>query len=192
MNPVVDKFVSALFDGRDGLQQPRVLDVGAGDGRYSRYMSARGCVVTAIEPFRELRWDGRLAASHRCSFEDWYAHIGRGREQFDGVLAMNMLQFLSRRDALAKVLPMMMSIIAPGGVLALETFFGEPVPMFEDGFHDGIFSQRELLTAFERAGGGVWEFPPWWELKRERRSDVDGEDKTERLFSFVRLVARRR
>lgn len=166
----------------------RVLDVGAGDGRYSAAIAPYASEVVAIEPVRVMRpMPPNVAVHQGCTFEEWYAQVGRGREKFDGVFVKNVLQFMPRKHALETVIPKLKACVAPGGVLHIETFFREPSPMFEDGFHDGLFSHHDFVHAI---GSEHWP-DPMWELRRETRCDVDGMDTTERECYFVRIFARR-
>jgi SAM-dependent methyltransferase len=107
------------------LPGSKVLDVGAGRGRHTRYFKSLGHHVTAVD--RDISGLGDFAGS---GVEVLAADLENGSpwplggRQFDGVVVTNYLH--------RQLFPRLAGALAPGGVLIYETFgvgnerFGKP------------------------------------------------------------------
>ena len=94
----------------------RVLEVGAGTGKATQMLAARGLDVTAIEPSAEMaavarlklaRWPGvRIVES---TFEDWDSD-----ERYDAVVSVQAWHWVNPGDRYAKAC----RALTPGGTLA--------------------------------------------------------------------------
>lgn len=165
-----------------------VLDVGAGDGRFSKLLAEHFVYVDAIEPDREVQPLPISVIVNRCSLEDWFGRRSSW-SLYDAVLVKNVLQFMDHDMAIRQAMPMLMGLVGAGGLLGIETFYAEPSPLFEGQPHPGIFSQEEIVGLFRR--DQAWHEPEF-ELSTEQRDDVDGIDRTVRTFHFLRVFARKR
>jgi SAM-dependent methyltransferase len=137
----------------------RLLDIGAGSGRDAAHFAAMGHQVVAIEPVDEMREGAmRLHPSPRI---EWLADtlpglpIMRTRGQtFDAVLATAVWMHLDDAQR-AEAMPVVASLVAPGGVLILSLRHG-PIPtgrrMFDVSAGETIsLAAREGLTCLVNA-----------------------------------------
>lgn len=159
-------------------EEGKILDVGAGDGRWSRHFRALGHEVVAIDRRSrpddlalEIDW---LEASLSREFPDFPSG------HFDAVFARNVLQFLEAERVLEEIVPEMLRILKPSGIIAIETFFAEPEPTFEHlrSFH----SADEMIKAL-----------PGLEILRQKQFHVTGESRrggTHR-FAVTQVIARK-
>lgn len=136
--------VAELVSFASGLG--RILDFGAGNGRFAVALRERGLEVAAVEPDRVLR------ASIRARGVPAFAALEElGAERFDGVYCVNVLEHLPDDRA---VLAALRARLAPGGRLLLY------VPAFPVLFsandarvgHLRRYRRRELLESLRAAG----------------------------------------
>lgn len=109
-----------------GLDQARVLDVGAGTGRLARALEGlrffRGAVV-ALEPSRRMIHQGRnLAQSVRSRWlRGWGDALPFASEAFDMVASFEVLEFTPRPRC---ILAEMVRVLTPGGWLLVTNRVG--------------------------------------------------------------------
>lgn len=102
----------------------RVLDVGCGIGRWSRFLAARGALVLGVDLSPTMIAQARRRAAEqgveeRCRFAVAdLAHLDLG-EQFDLVLGVTVLQHILDPVAFRSALSAMVSHLAPGGRMIL-------------------------------------------------------------------------
>jgi SAM-dependent methyltransferase len=144
-----------------------VLDIGAGTGRDAAWFAARGDLVTAIEPTREMR-EGAMAL-HTAPNIEWIddclpdlASV-RGRT-FDLVwMSAVWMHFLAPERA--TMMPVVAALLRPGASLMISLRHGTPREgrrMFEVGAGETAALAEQAGLETVRAG----EFPS------ERLSDV--------------------
>jgi SAM-dependent methyltransferase len=132
----------AGVDGREA-----VLEVGAGTGKATTMVAARGIPVVAIEPSEEMARIARRNCSRyagveieRSDFEDW----DPGGRTFPLLFSAQAWHWVRPAVGYAKA----RAVLAPGGLLA--AFWNRPA-------WPGSASRDVLLAAYERA---VPELPP--------------------------------
>lgn len=137
----------------DGAQQPSrwvqrwttlmpagacVLDVACGSGRHTRWLSTRGCSVTAVDR------DAAAVAPLQTLAEVVVADIEQGPwpfvgRSFDAVVVTNYLW--------RPLLPTLVASVAPGGVLIYETFAAGNETVGRPSRPDFLLRPGELLQA---------------------------------------------
>lgn len=156
----------------------RVLDVGAGDGYFSRLFVERGAIVTAIEP--NLVIDGNESIKVvKTSIENFVKDNQGG--DYEAIFLRNVIQFLDKDWVINTFLPWTDERLAPNGVIGIETFFKEPLPPFE---HPtvSLFGLEELLDGFSG----------WQTLLKGSYEHSDFDMKgTRRLFFTTDLIVQK-
>jgi SAM-dependent methyltransferase len=169
-----------------------VLDVAAGSGRHTTWLSARGCRVTAVD--RDAESMKRLSACAEVVVADLESGPWPFAERrFDAIVVTNYLW--------RPLFPTLVATLAEGGVLLYETFaagqetIGRPsrpefllargellealktlrIVAFEDGFltHPGRFVQR-VVAVRERPSAAPQRHP--LEAPARRRGSVESFD----------------
>ena len=129
-----------------------VLEVGAGPGADAHWLASQGYRVTAVEPTEVFRSHARLR--YPSPPVDWVddalpelAAIVKRQRTFDLILLTAVWMHLDRPER-AIAMPVLASLLAPGGVLILSLRHG-PVPsgrvMFE-------VSSEEVIADAKRCG----------------------------------------
>lgn len=110
----------------------RILDLGAGSGRDSRYFLERGFEVTSVDGSRELC---RLASSyigHEVLCCDFFSFVPTCC--FDGIWAQASLVHLTK-DEIQEMLRRMASWLEEDGTIALSFRYGDYVGEKDDRFY---------------------------------------------------------
>ncbi len=107
----------------------KVLDLGAGDGRFSRECAGLQASVTAIDvkpattPDPNIDWQ-------TMKVEDFVERLPK-TEMFDVIFSRNLIQFLDSTWIQETFFPTLLEHLQPHGVLAIQTFYRDPEPPFE-------------------------------------------------------------
>jgi SAM-dependent methyltransferase len=174
----VHREVLSLFPVRPG----RVLDIGAGTGRDAAALAARGHMVTAVEPTRELREHGqRIHLSPAIRWiDDLLPNLLRLRDQgcFDLILLTAVWMHLDadeQRIAMKRIA----DLIAPDGLVVMSLRHG-PVPAGRRMF---AVSADEVETLASEHG-----LVP---IRRREREDILGRGDVRWTFLALRALKER-
>ena len=149
----------------------RCLDLGAGDLIVSKQLADLGLEVTAID----LMLPKSIPTNVHFVQADITTYQPMGT--FDIIIANNVFQFCNRERVLQELLPRLFSALASGGLLIIETFWGNPDPPF----HKPIASTFTLAD-FEMYGKKIYGVQDSETLKR------NGQNTT---FKYVDYVSRK-
>jgi 2-polyprenyl-3-methyl-5-hydroxy-6-metoxy-1,4-benzoquinol methylase len=105
----------------------KVLDIGAGDGKFAQMFLDRGAIVTAADTKPPTFQDPALIVK-KMKIEDFCAN--EDGEQYDLVFARNVIQFLDKSWVCETLFPWLDKHLAKDGIVAIETFYQDPEPAF--------------------------------------------------------------
>lgn len=183
------EFTTSMKYIRDFLPRgakPRVLDVGAGTGRYSVALAREGCYVTAVEPVK------RNLAVLRAKHENVNLWPGDARDlgfledsSFDITLLFGPLYHLARRDDKLRALSEAKRVTKKGGVIFAAYVMNEYSVLeycFKRGQIARCLEQKKLTRDFHTV-------PSDDELySYSRLEDIDSLDKSAGL-ERIKIVA---
>ena len=148
--------LSLLLSARPG---PRIVNVGAGQGTFSRLLEERGFAVTSVEPSREglellrgrVHGDVVAASAQELPFAD---------ASFDGAVLGEVLEHV---DDDVAALREVVRVLVPGGALAVSVpanpaYWG---PSDTWAGHARRYTRKRLVSACELAGLVVERVRPW-------------------------------
>lgn len=137
------------------------LDLGAGDGRWMSLAAQKHVCVTAI--------DLRSAPDQLPIGSNWIQadlHKGLptilGGQTFDFMMCFDVIQWLRREYVLREFLPSLAHHARPGCVLALRTFWQNPIPAF-DRHVPSLYQAEELVRVL-----------PAWNILHAEQIEGDG------------------
>ncbi len=108
----------------------KVLDLGAGDGWFSQQALEQDALVTAVdakapkEQLQGIDW-------HVVKVQDFINKL-QSQDQFNIIFSRNLIQFLDSNYVLEKLLPALTEHLQSEGILAIQTFYQDPEPPFEN------------------------------------------------------------
>ena len=105
-----------------------VLDLGAGEGNFSRMFLERGAVVTAVDS-RIPKQDEENFNAVRMKIEDFCNTPNT--EKYDRFFLRNVIQFLDKSWVFEILFPWIENHSSNNAVIAIETFYQDPAPPFE-------------------------------------------------------------
>lgn len=123
----------------------RVLDLGAGDGRFSQMFVDRGAKVTAVDP----KFSGEELSGisiERIKIEDFIEQ--KSNIKYNAIFLRNILQFLDKNWVIEKLVPWLNENLLPEGVVGIETFYQNPIPAFDKPV-SSLYAAQELSGYFK-------------------------------------------
>ena len=108
-------------------RKDHVLDVGSGVGRQALVFAQKGAHVVAID-VRPMQITHKDITFQQVSLEDF---LKIKTESFNVIFLRNVVQFLPKDYILNIALPQLAEALLPSGIIAVETFFREPIPAFD-------------------------------------------------------------
>jgi cyclopropane fatty-acyl-phospholipid synthase-like methyltransferase len=155
----------------------KIIDVGAGNGHFSRLFVERGAIVTAIEPSSKIAEEESIQVI-RTNVEDFIrTDVGK----YDAVFIRNVIQFLSKDWVYRALFPWIDTHLVVNGLIGVETFFKEPSPPFENSIKS-LYGLKELAD----------EFPGWQILLKDEYEHYDSDMRgKKRLFYATDLIMRK-
>lgn len=155
----LNPFISVCFDRlRPGAE---VLDLGAGDGRFSNLFAKHGAVVTAVD-YKDKHAKGTEVDFVRMDIKDYIEQVST--RQYDLIFMRNVIQFLDKAWVLQTLLPWTDQHTKSGGDIAIETFHKDPRPPF-------AHPMRSLYTLDDLVGDAAR-----WEVVYKQQYEHDGSD----------------
>lgn len=158
--------VSELYKNFEELLSPgcRILDLGCGSGRDSRYFSERGCDVVALDPSRAMCEQTRAFAN--VPVLNMRAEEMRFTNEFDAVWACASLLHVPR-DKQLDTLILIGNALKAGGVCYCSWKYGEG-DRTVDGRHFTDYTEETFGELLERAAA-LEEIRVW--VTRDVRAD---------------------
>ena len=122
-----------------------VLDLGAGDGHFTRMFADQNARVIAVDPkFSGI--ENKNITIFRMRLEDFIKQ--NSTTKYDAVFMRNVLQFLDRNWVMKTLIPWLDENVMSQGVVGIETFYQNPIPSFDQSV-SSLFTVRELLENFQ-------------------------------------------
>lgn len=122
----------------------RVLDLGAGDGKFARMFVERGAAVTAVD-IRIPKQGEEMFKAVRMRIEDFCSTPST--EKYNTVFLRNIIQFLDKSWVFEILFPWIDEHSADSAVIAIETFYQDPVPPFDHPMRS-LYSLEELTLHY--------------------------------------------
>lgn len=173
MSKFIILFLSLIKKGDD------VLDLGAGDGKYSVLIAKKGTHIFAVDKQTPIK-DIAGVTWKTMSIEDWLKAL-KPRDKFDAILGKNILQFFEAYFVMKELFPKLSAHLNPGGIIALETFYRAPEPPFGKP-HRSYWTDKDLRKIF----------PKWTivfkESVEEWGRDMEGK---KRIFFLTRFILKK-
>ena len=125
---------------RKGAQ---VLDLGSGHNGWAIGMAELGYRVTAVDTRPQSIFHLNMTYVQADMFE-WLRSLDPD-VKFDGIFVRYVIHLFPKKVVTEELMPLLRKHLAPGGVIALETFYMPPSPPFdEDHRHPSYWTSNDL------------------------------------------------
>ncbi|MEK7519161.1 MAG: SAM-dependent methyltransferase [Patescibacteria group bacterium] len=121
-----------------------VLDLGAGEGKFSRMFLERGTIVTAVD-IRIPKQEEEKFRAVRMKIED-YCNTPN-TEKYNRFFLRNVIQFLDKNWVFEILFPWIENHSSDSSIVAIETFYQDPEPPFDHPMRS-LYSLDELTLHF--------------------------------------------
>ncbi len=162
MSVLYDRFESYLQDG------DRILDLGCGSGRDSRYFSKKGYRVVAVDPSIEMCKRAREIAS--ITVYQMCAEDLRFIEEFDAIWACASLLHVKKSN-MQDTMNHILTSLKNGGVMYASWKYGEGERVV-DGRYYSDYTENDLELLIEKIKG-IEIMDTWMtqDVRKERKED---------------------
>jgi 2-polyprenyl-3-methyl-5-hydroxy-6-metoxy-1,4-benzoquinol methylase len=153
-----------------------VLDLGAGNGKFTHLFLEAGAKVIAVDkraplqPHPDVDWKVVAAEEYIMQLpEDVRFHL---------VFARNVIQFFDSTWAIKKGLPTLQQHVLPGGLIVIQTFYKQPEPGFTAPA-PSLYMLADLQNVFVD-----WKILYQWQYEHSG-TDMHGQTRTFYLTDMI-------
>ncbi|MBN2853338.1 MAG: class I SAM-dependent methyltransferase [Clostridia bacterium] len=140
----------------------RVLDIGGGPGRYSLYLSLKGCHVHLLDlSSKNLEYAKNKATELKIDIEKYFhadaLHLSdKVNEQYDVILCMGPIYHLPEEADRIKVMKNCIHHLKPGGILIV-SFISAYAPIIDilKKYPEAIRGYKETLLSYLKDGRNI-------------------------------------
>jgi len=173
-SPFLD-FLLPLIKSND-----HILDLGAGDGKLDETFASMGAIVTALDKVEPpLDLDEKVTWI-KADLKTYNLQDLPDNNQL--ILCKQFIQFFDKDFILKELHPILIQKLAPGGILAIETFSAPPEPAFSKSHHTYFH-----LTDFAPLTTGMESI-----LSQEISKKSTDRSGTPRKFHVTQLIVRKK
>lgn len=168
----IDVFVDAVIPGGS------IIDIGAGKGNWSEFFRSKGFRVVAVDVRSRPESLSDAISWEETDAIEWAA--SQPSDSVDGIFLRNVIQFIESSQVINNLVPHLIRITRPGGVIAIETFTAPPQPDFGS------------LKGFYRAEVLAKSFAGWTVLLKDEFKNTSSDMKGAiRDFSMAQLIVKK-
>ncbi|MBT4649095.1 hypothetical protein HOC14_02080 [bacterium] len=155
----------------------KILDIGSGEGNFTQMFLERGAIVTTVDTKSSSLQDNTRLTIKEMKIEDFCAT--EVNTQYNLIFIRNIIQFLDKNWVLEIFFPWISEHITNNGIVAIETFYKDPEPLFIN-LMQSLYSLKELNSYFMT----------WKEIYSKEYSHVslDMDGKTRKFFTSSLIV----
>jgi 2-polyprenyl-3-methyl-5-hydroxy-6-metoxy-1,4-benzoquinol methylase len=122
----------------------QVLDLGAGEGKFTQMFLNYGAIVTAVDMQPPVFHDNRLTVK-KMEIKSFCA--SEKNKCYDLIFARNVIQFLDKNWVFETLIPWIEDHLAQRGIVAIKTFYQNPEPPFNRSINS-LYTLKDLNLYF--------------------------------------------
>jgi len=124
----------------------KVLDLGAGEGKQVEKFLEAGASVVAVDIKKPAKLNQKIIWK-QLSVEEFILSLG-SNDVYDVIFMQNVIQFLDKKLVLTILIPALQKHLSKNGIIAIRTFYKNPIPSFNK--HTlSLYQNNVLLLAFK-------------------------------------------
>lgn len=137
----MDQFIQTIIDNiKKGTT---IIDIGSGDGFISNEFYKQGAIVKAIDKKTRPANLNKEIVFYNLTLQEFLRE--KSSEKFDIIFVRNVMQFIDRKEFIENILPKLTKLVNPNGILALATFYAEPILGFDKPLL-ATYDLKDLIT----------------------------------------------
>ncbi|MFA6304370.1 MAG: class I SAM-dependent methyltransferase [Patescibacteria group bacterium] len=156
----------------------KILDLGAGVGKQAEKFLATGASVTAVDKKKPKKQNQKII--WKKSRMEEFIFSSDFTDVYDVIFMQNIIQFLDKKWTLATLMPVLQRHLSKNGIIAIRTFYKNPIPPFN----------RAPLSLY-KINTLLFLFKGWKVLfARQFKYDGPGLDGIKRRFYLSDLIVK--
>ena len=128
------------------IDNNKVLDLGAGEGKQAEKFSAAGGFVTAVDKKIPQKQNQKII--WKKSVLEEFIFSSDFDDVYDVIFTQNVIQFLDKKWTLGIFMPALQKHLSKNGIIAIRTFYKNPDPPFNKA-PVSFYKINDLLNSFK-------------------------------------------
>jgi len=127
------------------VNKGKVLDLGAGEGRQADKFLEAGASIVAVDIKKPKKLNQKII--WKQSLVEEFILSSDFNDVYDVIFMQNVIQFLDKKLVLTILIPALQKHLSKNGIIAIRTFYKNPLSLYQSNALLSVFKGWEVLFA---------------------------------------------